>query len=102
MFRNLCLVCICFVLVSSTTLSATEIDVPALQKKIYSTIEDVTPAVVSISLRGRRQLGGFSGVIVSKDGHVLQLDTQYDLAENMRSCFPTAAASMRLAKVQTG
>ena len=71
MFRNLCLVCICFVLVSSTTLSATEIDVPALQKKIYSTIEDVTPAVVSISLRGRRQLGGFSGVIVSKDGHVL-------------------------------
>ena len=58
-------------LVSSTTLSATEIDVPALQKKIYSTIEDVTPAVVSISLRGRRQLGGFSGVIVSKDGHVL-------------------------------
>ena len=71
MFRNLCLGCICFVLVSSTTLSATEIDVPALQKKIYSTIEDVTPAVVSISLRGRRQLGGFSGVIVSKDGHVL-------------------------------
>ena len=71
MFRNLCLRCICFVLVSSTTLSATEIDVPALQKKIYSTIEDVTPAVVSISLRGRRQLGGFSGVIVSKDGHVL-------------------------------
>ena len=71
MFRNLCLRCICFVLVSSTTLGATEIDVPALQKKIYSTIEDVTPAVVSISLRGRRQLGGFSGVIVSKDGHVL-------------------------------
>ena len=71
MFRNLCLRCICFVLVSSTTLSATEIDVPALQKKIYSTIDDVTPAVVSISLRGRRQLGGFSGVIVSKDGHVL-------------------------------
>ena len=71
MFGNLCLRCICFVLVSSTTLSATEIDVPALQKKIYSTIEDVTPAVVSISLRGRRQLGGFSGVIVSKDGHVL-------------------------------
>ena len=44
---------------------------PVLQKKIYSTIDDVTPAVVSISLRGRRQLGGFSGVIVSKDGHVL-------------------------------
>ena len=71
MFGNLCLNCICFVLVTSTTLSATEIDVPALQKKIYSTIEDVTPAVVSISLRGRPQLGGFSGVIVSKDGHVL-------------------------------
>ena len=71
MFGNLCLNCICFVLVTSTTLSATEIDVPALQKKIYYTIEDVTPAVVAISLTGRPQLGGFSGVSVSKDGHVL-------------------------------
>ena len=71
MFGRLCLRCICFVLVSSTALNATEVDVPALQKRIYSTIEDVTPAVVSVSLAGRRQFGGFSGVIVSKDGHVL-------------------------------
>ena len=71
MFGSLYLRCICFVLASSTALNATEVDVPALQKKIYSTIEDVTPAVVSVSLAGRRQFGGFSGVIVSKDGHVL-------------------------------
>ena len=71
MFNNLCFRCLCFVLASSTTLTATEIDVPALQTKIYSTIEKVTPAVASISLRGRPQFGGFSGVIVSKDGHVL-------------------------------
>ena len=71
MFSNLCFRCICFVLLSSTTLIANDFDVPALQKKIYSTIESVTPAVVSISSANRPEVGLFSGVIVSKEGHVL-------------------------------
>ena len=71
MFSNLCFRCICFVLVSSTTLSANDFDVAALQKKIYSTIESVSPAVVSISSANRPEVGLFSGVIVSKEGHVL-------------------------------
>lgn len=57
----------CFVLVGSTAANAAEFDVDSLQQRIYSTIESVQPAVVSIGLRG----GSFSGVIVSKDGHVL-------------------------------
>ena len=71
MFRNLCFRCICFVLLSSTTLIANDLDVLALQKKIHSTIESVTPAVVSISLANRPEVGLFSGVIVSQEGHVL-------------------------------
>ena len=61
-FRSFCLV-----LVGSTTLHAAELDVDSLQQRIYSTIESVQPAVVSIGQRG----GSFSGVSVSKDGHVL-------------------------------
>lgn len=57
----------CFVLVSSTTASAAEFDVESLQRQIYSTIKSAQPAVVSIGQRG----SAFSGVIVSKDGHVL-------------------------------
>ena len=71
MFSTLCFRCICFVLISSTTLHATDLDVPALQKKIYSTIESVTPAIVSISIPGLGPETSFSGVIVSKDGHIL-------------------------------
>ena len=71
MFSTLCFRCICLVLISSTTLNATELDVPTLQKKIYSTIESVTPAVVAITLPGLSEGAGFSGVIVSKDGHIL-------------------------------
>ena len=71
MFSSLFFRSICFVLISSTTLTATELDVPALQKKIYSTIESVTPAIVSISIPGLGPETSFSGVIVSKDGHIL-------------------------------
>ena len=71
MFSNLFFRCSFFVLVSSTTLNATEFDVPALQKRIYSTIDSVTPAVVSISVGRRSTVSAFSGVIVSKKGHVL-------------------------------
>jgi len=86
MFSNLCFSCICFVLVSSTTLSATEIDIPALQKKIYSTIAQVTPAVVSISVKGGPR--GFSGVIVSKDGHVLSAAHTVRSGENFEISLP--------------
>ena len=58
-------------LLSSTTSNADDLDVTALQKKIYSTIEYVSPSVVSISLANRPEVGLFSGVIVSKEGHVL-------------------------------
>lgn len=58
----------CFlVLISSTVGNAADFDVGSLQERIYATIESVEPAVVSIGRRG----GTFSGVIVSKDGHVL-------------------------------
>ena len=71
MFSSLFFRSICFALISSTTLTATELDVPALQKKIYSTIESVTPAIVSISIPGLGPETSFSGVIVSKEGHIL-------------------------------
>lgn len=58
---------ICFVFVSSSVVQAAEFDVDSLQQRIYSTIESVQPAVVSIGQR----TSSFSGVIVSKDGHVL-------------------------------
>lgn len=58
---------VCLLLVGSTAASAAEFDVGSLQQRIYSTIESVQPAVVSIGQRG----GSFSGVIVSKEGHVL-------------------------------
>lgn len=61
-FRSFCLV-----LVGSTTVNAADFDVESLQQRIYSTIESVKPAVVSIGQRG----GSFSGVIVSKDGQIL-------------------------------
>ena len=44
-----------------------ELDVDRLQAKIYSAIDKVMPAVVAINDRGTI----FSGVIVSKQGHVL-------------------------------
>lgn len=67
MISTFCFRSICVVLASATTLHAAEFDVSSLQKRIYSTIEAVTPAVVSIRGRGVT----FSGVIVSEDGHVL-------------------------------
>lgn len=57
----------CVAFVGSTAVAAAEFDAESLQQRIYSTIESVKPAVVSVRQRG----GMFSGVIVSKDGHVL-------------------------------
>lgn len=54
-------------LVVSSAAGAADFDVDSLQQRIYSTIESVQPAVVSIGQRG----GSFSGVLVSKEGHVL-------------------------------
>lgn len=58
---------LCLVIVGSSAANAAEFDVNSLQQRIYSTIESVQPAVVSIGQRN----ASFSGVIVSKDGHVL-------------------------------
>ena len=67
MLSTFCFRCICLVVASSVTLSAAEFDAASLQEEIYATVESVTPAVALI------QGGGsvFSGVIVSKEGHVL-------------------------------
>ena len=46
---------------------ANEFDWQSLQQRVLKTIDQVRPAVVNISSRG----SGFSGVIVSPDGHVL-------------------------------
>ena len=46
---------------------AQDFEVDPLQKKIYSTIEQVLPSVVAVSSGGST----FSGVIVSSEGHVL-------------------------------
>lgn len=60
---------LCFVFIATPTLSASaaEFDVESLQKKMLATIKAVQPAVVAIRTRG----GAFSGVIVSKEGHIL-------------------------------
>ena len=58
----------CLVVIAcGSVCSAQELDVKALQSEIFETIEQVRPAVVSVSRGGSR----FSGVIVSKTGHVL-------------------------------
>ena len=44
-----------------------DVDLPSLQQDLLETIEQVRPAVVNITGRG----SGFSGVIVSAEGHVL-------------------------------
>lgn len=44
-----------------------DIDLPSLQQELLATIERVRPAVVNVTGRG----SGFSGVIVSAEGHVL-------------------------------
>ncbi|MEM7478429.1 MAG: PDZ domain-containing protein, partial [Planctomycetota bacterium] len=51
------------------SLVAQDFDVNALQSEIFSTIEQVSPAVASIRTKGGG--GMFSGVVVSKDGKVL-------------------------------
>jgi len=88
MFSTLCFRSICFVLISSTTLTAAEFDVPTLQKKIYSTIESVTPSIVSISIPGLGPETSFSGVIVSKDGHILSAAHAAEPGEDYKILLP--------------
>ena len=68
-FRLVCLCCFSLALCFSccSDVRAEEFDVDQLQAKVYSAIDKVLPAVVAISDRGVI----FSGVIVSKQGHVL-------------------------------
>jgi len=61
-FRSLCVV-----LLTASTNGAAEFDIDSLQEKVYATIDSAKPAVVSIRRRG----GLCSGVIVSREGHVL-------------------------------
>ena len=88
MFSTLYFRCLCFFLISSTTLHATELDVPALQKKIYSTIESVSPAVVSISIPGLGEETSFSGVLVSKDGQILSVAHAAETGEEYKILLP--------------
>ena len=80
--------CLCFLLISSTTLHATELDVPVLQKKIYSTIESVSPAVVSISIPGLGEETSFSGVLVSKGGQILSAAHAAETGEEYKILLP--------------
>ena len=59
--------CFSLLVAACSSASAADFEVDDLQQRIYTTIESVQPAVVSIGQRG----GTFSGVIVSKDGHIL-------------------------------
>ena len=63
----LALLCFFFSGVFDQAAYSDELDVDQLQAKIYKAIEKVMPAVVAINDRGTI----FSGVIVSKQGHVL-------------------------------
>lgn len=79
-FRLVCLVLV----VGTSTLSAQEFDVEALQKKMLKTIEAVRPAVVAI----RRGGGAFSGVIVSKNGHILSAGHAVQPGQRYRVLLP--------------
>ena len=67
MIKSRHLFSLCLAVLFSTSASAEEFDIDSLQGRIFSTIRSVEPAVVSIGQRG----GTFSGVIVSKQGHIL-------------------------------
>ena len=90
-FRSIVLA---LVLVSSTALSAAEFDVDSLQDKIYSTIESVQPAVVSLGRRGT----AFSGVIVSKEGHILSAGHAVRPGERYRVLLPDGRRLVALGK----
>ena len=53
----------------TNAIACADFDIQDLQRRIYSTIKAVKPAVVSVGQRG----GTFSGVIVSQEGHVLSV-----------------------------
>lgn len=57
----------CMLLWAGNPLTASDLDVEELQSRIFRTVEQVSPAVVSVTGRG----SAFSGVIVSEEGHVL-------------------------------
>ncbi|MFO0941198.1 MAG: trypsin-like peptidase domain-containing protein [Pirellulales bacterium] len=59
--------CWLFLFSLSTFVRADEIDLPSLQKQIYTVVDKTAPAIVEITRRG----SVFSGVIVSPQGHVL-------------------------------
>lgn len=56
-----------FVVAFSTEIEAEEFDINRLQSRIYSAVAKVKPAVVAINDRGAI----FSGVIVTKQGHII-------------------------------
>ena len=68
----------------SATGNAQDFDVDSLQERIYKTIDAVKPAVVSIGQRG----GSFSGVIVSKEGHILSAGHAVRPGERYRVSLP--------------
>ena len=75
---------ICMLLIGSISADAAEIEIEPLQKQIYSTIQSVKPAVVSLGRRG----SAFSGVIVSKEGHVLSAAHAVEPGQRYRVLLP--------------
>ncbi|MCR9198262.1 MAG: trypsin-like peptidase domain-containing protein [Planctomycetaceae bacterium] len=67
--RHTVVLCLSLLAVSLTTpvTRASDFDIESLQDSILETVRNVRPAVVNITGRGT----GFSGVIVSPEGHVL-------------------------------
>ncbi|MEP3478471.1 MAG: trypsin-like peptidase domain-containing protein [Fuerstiella sp.] len=74
----------CILLVGSTSVHGAEIEIEPLQQQIYSTIQSVKPAVVSLGRRG----SAFSGVIVSKEGHILSAGHAVEPGEQYRVILP--------------
>lgn len=72
----------CVLLVGASTARA-DFDAAALQKKMLETIAAVKPAVVAV--RGR---GIFSGVIVSKEGHILSAGHAVQPGQRYRISLP--------------
>lgn len=88
-FRALCIVLVC-----ASPIQASELDLDSLQEEIYSTIESVKPAVVSLSRRGSM----FSGVIVSKEGHVLSAGHAVSPGSRYRVLLPDGRQFNAMAK----
>ncbi len=84
-FKSAILCWYCWYLIALPgVLAAQDFDVDALQKQILATIEKVSPATVSIRSRG----SGFSGVVVTPEGHVLSAGHAVRPGETYRVVFP--------------